>query len=108
MLPQIYYAHLRIIVYPWCYLVDEHIPELKILAYIHQIISSNFQDQCGIQEKWSSFKEGIREWKWAIIQPQFQSSSELGLRTENFDDTVSRRFYASSWSRSSDGLKFCR
>ena len=59
----------------------------------------------------SSFKERIRQWKWAIIQPQFQSSPPSGfgtaeLRTENFDDTVSRRFYASSWSRSRAQLNF--
>ena len=69
-----------------------------------KLFNQNFRTS-DIQEKWSSFKERIRQWKWAIIQPQFQSSSELGLRTENFDDTVSRRFYASSWSRSRAGLK---
>ena len=61
-----------------------------------------------------NFKERIRQWKWAIIQPNFIppplhiSELALRLRTENFDDTVSRRFYASSWSRSRDQLNLGR
>ena len=86
--------------------------------YIRQIISSKFFRTSGESVRGSgNFKERIRQWKWAIIQPNFSpppppplhiSELALRLRTENFDDTVSRRFYASSWSRSRDQLNFGR
>ena len=84
--------------------------------YIRQIISSKFFRTSGESVRGSgNFKERIRQWKWAIIQPNFGpppplhiSELALRLRTENFDDTVSRRFYASSWSRSRDQQNFGR